>query len=69
MQEGSPLLRDICALNPFTYAVESIRFLLYCKLDPTSLLVVAGSLIIFLTLAIYAYDPSKGMLARVRGGG
>ncbi len=69
VQEGSPLLRDICALNPFTYAVESIRFLLYCKLDPTSLLVVAGSLIIFLTLAIYAYDPSKGMLARVRGGG
>jgi ABC-2 type transport system permease protein len=69
VQEGSPMLRDICALNPFTYAVESIRFLLYGKIDPTSLLLVAAALIVFLGLAIFAYDPSKGMLARVRGGG
>jgi ABC-2 type transport system permease protein len=69
VQEGSPLLRDICAYNPFTYAVESIRFLLYCKIDPISLLLVIGFLIVFLSLAIVAYDPSKGMLARMRGGG
>ncbi|HVI92265.1 MAG TPA: ABC transporter permease [Dongiaceae bacterium] len=69
VQEGSPTLRDICALNPFTYAVESIRFLLYGKIDPTSLLLVAAALVVFLALAIIAYDPSKGMLARIRGGG
>jgi ABC-2 type transport system permease protein len=69
VQEGSPLLRDICAFNPFTYAVEAIRFLLYCKVDSMSLLVVSGSLLVFLSLAIIAYDPSKGMLARMRGGG
>lgn len=69
VQEGSPLLRDICSFNPFTYAVESIRFLLYCKVDPMSMLLVCGFLLVFLTLAIVAYDPSKGMLARMRGGG
>ncbi|HVJ40274.1 MAG TPA: ABC transporter permease [Dongiaceae bacterium] len=69
VQEGSPLLRDICAANPFTYAVESIRFLLYCKIDSVSLLLVGASLLVFMTLAIVAYDPSKGMLARIRGGG
>ncbi|MCB1312124.1 MAG: ABC transporter permease, partial [Sedimentitalea sp.] len=29
MAESSPLLRDICALNPFTHAVELIRFAMY----------------------------------------
>ena len=29
MAESSALLRDICAANPFTHAVEMIRFALY----------------------------------------
>ncbi len=69
VEEGSPTLRDICALNPFTYAVELIRFMLYGEVDLISLLVVCGFLAVFLALAIIAYDPSKGMIARVRGGG
>lgn len=63
------MLRDICALNPFTYAVELIRFMLYGEVDLISLLVVCAFLAVFLALAIIAYDPSKGMIARVRGGG
>jgi ABC-2 type transport system permease protein len=69
VEEGSPLLRDICGVNPFTYAVELIRFMLYERIDLQSLLVVCGFLAVFLALAIIAYDPSKGMIARVRGGG
>ena len=36
IEEASPLLRDICGYNPFTYAVETIRFMLYVKFDATS---------------------------------
>ncbi|MDY0885797.1 ABC transporter permease [Dongia soli] len=67
--EGSPLLEDICRLNPFTHAVEMIRFMLYGRIEPLSILVVIGCLAVFLAAAIIAYDPAKGMLARVRAGG
>jgi ABC-2 type transport system permease protein len=65
--ETSPLLHDICAANPFTYAVELIRFMLYAKMDFLSLGVVAGCTALFLGAAIYAYDPGRGLIARVRG--
>lgn len=69
IEEASPLLHDICAFNPFTYAVESIRFMLYEKFDPFSMEMVAGFLVVFLGGAIAAYDPAKGLIARVRTGG
>src|SRR5215813_13995521 len=69
VEEASPILHDICAYNPFTYAVESIRFMLYVKVDPFSMEMVAGFLVVFLGGAIAAYDPAKGLVARVRTGG
>ena len=42
VEEASPILRDICGLNPFTYAVELIRFALYGRFEGVSALVVAG---------------------------
>ena len=38
VEEASPILRDICGLNPFTYAVELVRFALYGQFDTQSLL-------------------------------
>jgi len=67
VQEGSPWLATVCRLNPFTYAVELIRFAFWGKLDPLSLAVVLGCTIAFLAAAIVAYDPARGMLMR-RGG-
>ena len=64
IRESSPLLYEICRLNPFTYAVELIRFALYARLDLTSLGAVLGFTIVFLGAAIFAYDPSKGLLSR-----
>jgi ABC-2 type transport system permease protein len=63
IRESSPLLYEICRLNPFTHAVELIRFALYCQLDWTSLAIVVGCTVLFLTAAIYAYNPSKGLIA------
>lgn len=59
--ESSPLLKQICELNPFTYAVESIRFALYEKasLDSLSITVLASA--VFLALAVRGYSPARGM--------
>ena len=67
VQEASPLLYDICQMNPFTHATELIRFALYAKISWTALAVVCGFLAVFMVGAIMAYDPSRGFIAR-RGG-
>jgi ABC-2 type transport system permease protein len=64
IQESSPLLFRICQANPFTYAVELIRFALYGRIDWLSLAVVCGFSVLFLGGAILAYDPSNGLLGR-----
>lgn len=69
IQESSPLLFHICQANPFTYAVELIRFALYGRIDWTSLAVVCGFTVLFLGGAILAYDPAKGLLSRKRDTG
>src|SRR5690606_39313783 len=64
IKESSPLLYEICRINPFTHAVELIRFALYAKFAPMPLAIVAGFTALFLAAAIYAYNPSKGLIGR-----
>nr|WP_245581914.1 ABC transporter permease [Phyllobacterium phragmitis] len=64
VQEASPLLYKICLLNPFTYAVELVRFAFYGQIEWTSLAVVAAFTLVFLGGAILAYDPSRGLIIR-----
>ena len=64
VQEGSPMLYYVCQFNPFTHAVELIRFALYGKMNWVSLAVVAGCTAVFLVGAIMAYDPSRGLARR-----
>ena len=69
IRESSPLLYEICRLNPFTYAVELIRFSLYGQVDTISLGIVVGFTAVFLAAAVFAYNPSKGLIARKGGPG
>ena len=69
VQEGSPLLYYVCQFNPFTHAVELVRFALYGQVNWTSLAVVGGCTAAFLIGAIYAYDPSRGLIRRGPAGG
>ena len=69
IQESSPLLHKICLANPFTYAVELIRFALYRQVDWQSLVVVLACTAVFLGGAVLAYDPSNGLLVRRRDTG
>ena len=67
--ESSPMLYYVCQFNPFTHAVELIRFALYGQVNWTSLAVVGGCTIAFMVGAIYAYDPSRGLIRRGPAGG
>ena len=64
VQEASPLLYRICLLNPFTYAVELVRFAFYGQIEWTSLLVVTAVTLLFLAGAILAYNPDLGLTTR-----
>ena len=70
------MLATLTWINPFTHAVELIRFALYGQIGPrledgtldlTHLYIVIACTVFFLSAAIYAYNPSKGLIAR-RGG-
>lgn len=67
MAESSELLRDICAVNPFTHAVELIRFSLYETFNPWALLWVALGFAVFFGLSLWGYDPARGLTRRRRG--
>jgi ABC-2 type transport system permease protein len=64
VKEASLALWWACQINPFTHAVELIRFALYARFDPLSFSVVALALLVFGALAVLGYDPRRGMLAR-----
>ena len=64
VREASPLLYYVCQLNPFTHAVELVRFALYGQINWVSLAAVCGYTALFMVGAILAYDPSRGLLAR-----
>jgi ABC-2 type transport system permease protein len=64
MQEASPFLANLCRFNPFTHAVELIRFALYLELHPVSLAVTLGTLLAFFALAVVGYSPARGLMPR-----
>src|SRR5437588_4542672 len=64
IKESSPALYYLCQFNPFTHAVELIRFALYLQVNWLSLAVVAGCMDDFMLGAVTAYDPASGLLGR-----
>ena len=69
VRESSVLLWQICQANPFTHAVEMIRFALHGQFDWLSTLITLGCALLFLGIAIYGYDPGRGFMQAKRGGG
>jgi ABC-2 type transport system permease protein len=62
MRESSEWLYWLCQYNPFTHGIEFIRFSLYQQLDKTNLYVTLGCTVLFSLLAIWGYNPRKGLL-------
>jgi ABC-2 type transport system permease protein len=67
IRDSSVPLYEICRFNPFTWAVELIRFSLYDQMNWIALGGVLAALAAFLGAALYGYDPGRGMMTRKQG--
>jgi ABC-2 type transport system permease protein len=61
---GSELIYLVSLVNPFTHAVELIRWALYGMFEPIAAVVVSGAAVAFFLLAVKGYDPQRGMFRR-----
>src|SRR5947199_1148699 len=63
LREGcSEAIYWISMVNPFTHAVEMIRFALYGMFEPVASAVVVCMTVLFFLLATIGYDPQRGMI-------
>ena len=63
-ESGAAVIHSIAKWNPFTHAVEAIRFALYGQLAGLSMAIVVGCLVLFFALAAWGYDPQRGIARR-----
>ncbi|OEC34842.1 ABC-2 type transport system permease protein [Pseudomonas cuatrocienegasensis] len=64
MREASEWLYWLCALNPFSHAVELVRYALYLRLNPSALLVCLGFTLLFALLAVLTFNPQHAALRK-----
>lgn len=67
IQESSLLLASLAQYNPFSQAVELLRFALYAQFDVFAGGYTLAALTLFLTAAVIGYNPSKGMMQKKGG--
>lgn len=65
-EAGAQTLHLLARLNPFSHAVEAIRFALCGQVNGTSLTVLAVGTALCFVLALRGYDPQRGWM-RQRG--
>ena len=63
-ESGAEIVYQLARVNPFTHAIELIRYALYGQLNGVALAVVAGSLVVFFALAVHGYNPQRGLMKR-----
>ncbi len=67
MKESSEVLHILAHYNPFSQAVELIRFALYGQFNQSSFVYTLSAFIIFMAIAVLGYNPSKGMMVKKGG--
>jgi len=68
-ESGAEWVYQLARFNPFTYAIEWIRFALYGKDPGLAPYVVLGCLLVFFGLACWGYDPQRGFGGLTKRGG
>lgn len=61
LRESNEILYWISLYNPFTHAVELVRFAMYESWNTQALTVTVITTVVFCSLAIWGYDPRRGM--------
>ncbi len=64
MKESSVLLHDLAFYNPFSQAVELIRFALYGQFNDYAFIYTLSAFVIFMIIAVLGYNPSRGMMMK-----
>ena len=67
MKESSEVLHILANYNPFSQAVELIRFALYGQFNESAFIYTISAFILFMTIAVLGYNPSKGMMVKKTG--
>lgn len=68
MRESSEWLYWVCSINPFTHAVELVRFALYAEFNATAFLVTAGTALVFTLLALMGFRTEQVAKSKARQG-
>ena len=63
-ESGATWIWQIARFSPFTYAVESIRFALVGQFNGPAVLVTALVGAALFGIALYGYDPQRGLMKR-----
>jgi ABC-2 type transport system permease protein len=64
MRESSEWLYWLCALNPFSHAVELVRFALYERFNGVAMAVCLVLTVVFSGLAVWSFNPQHAALRR-----
>lgn len=59
-ESGAWWLLKLAEANPFTHAVEAIRFAMVGQFNGTAWAVVLGCTVVFFMAALWGYDPQRG---------
>lgn len=65
-EAGAFAIYWLASANPFTYAVELIRFAAYGRVEWVSLAVVVGCTVVAFILAAWGYNPQAGAIRNIR---
>jgi hypothetical protein len=57
--EANAVLAEVARFNPFSHAVELVRFALYGRLDTTALVATVAMTVVAMALAVWRYDSGR----------
>ena len=63
-ESGATWIWQVARFNPFTYAVEAIRFALVGQFNLTAVLVTTLVAVVLFVVALVGYDPQRGLMKR-----
>jgi len=63
-ESGADYIFWLSQLNPFTHAVELVRYAAYGKFNGIALLIVSSVALLSFLAAAIAYDPQRGLIRR-----
>ena len=67
-ESGATVVYWLAQINPFTHGIELMRFALYGQFNLVSSTVVIACIAVFFMLAVWGYDPQRGLARRGAGG-